>query len=358
MAIGTGTALALSAGIGAATSIGGSMMSSSAAGKAGEAADEASAQNNALIADLINNGTDTLWKQRAAAIDQTQNARTDTYNALVSGLGRTDAAMGYWDSAIGTARGDLANALAEWDAKYNTVRTDNTPYMNLGYQGVKGYSDLLTNPDSITNDPGYQFRLSQGQNALDNSASARGRLLSGAQAKAMTEYGQNFATAEYDNALARYNTATNQGQTSQARVDSAGMTTAAGKAQVYGNLANVAMNGAAGKTGVAEFQANQYQNAGNVLANTDLTAANIEQQTGRDITGLWTTAIKGAQQNNTDAAQARGTSYINQANATNKGLEGVGNAVNSGVNNYLTMDYLNNRSLAPSSSALGIISRY
>lgn len=44
--------------------------------------------------------------------------------------------------------------------------------------------------------PGYQFRLQEGQRALDASASARGGLFSGAAGLEMQRYGQNYADAE------------------------------------------------------------------------------------------------------------------------------------------------------------------
>jgi len=52
-------------------------------------------------------------------------------------------------------------------------------------------------------DPGYQFRLQEGIDARDKSAAARGRLNSGAQARAIERYGQDYASNEYSNAYAR-----------------------------------------------------------------------------------------------------------------------------------------------------------
>ncbi|WP_375182734.1 hypothetical protein, partial [Sphingomonas adhaesiva] len=45
--------------------------------------------------------------------------------------------------------------------------------------------------------------MDQGIEALDKSAAARGRLLSGAQQKGVTDYSQNVASQEYANAYAR-----------------------------------------------------------------------------------------------------------------------------------------------------------
>lgn len=53
-------------------------------------------------------------------------------------------------------------------------------------------------------DPGYAFRLGEGQKALERSAAARGGLLSGAAGKALTRYGQEMGSQEYQNAFNRY----------------------------------------------------------------------------------------------------------------------------------------------------------
>ena len=53
-------------------------------------------------------------------------------------------------------------------------------------------------------DPGYAFRLNEGIKALDRSAAARGGLLSGNQLRGVTQFGQDYATNEYQNAFNRY----------------------------------------------------------------------------------------------------------------------------------------------------------
>jgi hypothetical protein len=52
-------------------------------------------------------------------------------------------------------------------------------------------------------DPGYKFRLDEGRKALENSAISRGRLLSGATAKGLTRYGQDYASDEFNKVFAR-----------------------------------------------------------------------------------------------------------------------------------------------------------
>lgn len=58
--------------------------------------------------------------------------------------------------------------------------------------------------DDFVADPGYAFRLSEGNKALDRQAAARGGLISGAALKAATRYGQEMGSQEYQNAFNRY----------------------------------------------------------------------------------------------------------------------------------------------------------
>jgi hypothetical protein len=59
------------------------------------------------------------------------------------------------------------------------------------------------NPEDILNAPGYQFRVNQGTNALQNSAAAKGLTRTGGTLKDLLEYGQNFASQEYGNEFNR-----------------------------------------------------------------------------------------------------------------------------------------------------------
>lgn len=55
-------------------------------------------------------------------------------------------------------------------------------------------------------DPGYPFRLAEGQKALERQAAARGGLISGGALKAAQRYGQEMGSQEYQNAFNRYQT--------------------------------------------------------------------------------------------------------------------------------------------------------
>ena len=55
-------------------------------------------------------------------------------------------------------------------------------------------------------DPGYAFRLSEGNRALERSAAARGMVLSGPMFRGVQRFGQDLASQEYQNAFERYQT--------------------------------------------------------------------------------------------------------------------------------------------------------
>lgn len=77
-----------------------------------------------------------------------------------------------------------------------------------GFNGVPGAGDLnqyLPLPTGLTeaNDPGYQARLKLGADAIQNSAAAKGTLLSGKTLADLNDYAQTQASNEYGNAFER-----------------------------------------------------------------------------------------------------------------------------------------------------------
>lgn len=59
-------------------------------------------------------------------------------------------------------------------------------------------------PSGITQDPGYQFRLEQGQRGLDKVAAARGNFFSGQALKAATQYNQDYANNSFNDYYQRW----------------------------------------------------------------------------------------------------------------------------------------------------------
>lgn len=112
-------------------------------------------------------------------------------------------------------------------------------------------------------DPGYAFRLQQGQQAIQNGAAAGSGALSGAALKDLIGYNQDAASTEYGNAFNRY-------QTTQGNIFSRLM----GIAQLGQNSAsNVGAQGStlAGNAGQFLSNAGSAQGAGIVGGSNALT---------------------------------------------------------------------------------------
>ena len=76
-----------------------------------------------------------------------------------------------------------------------------TPFQQDAYQAAAPF----TGPTAadMTADPGYQFRLQQGQEALERSGAARGVTNTGGTLRNILDYGQQAASQEYGNVFGR-----------------------------------------------------------------------------------------------------------------------------------------------------------
>ena len=124
-------------------------------------------------------------------------------------------------------------------------------------------------------DPGYAFRLGEGQKALDRQAAARGGLISGGALRAAQRYGQDMGSQEYQNAFNRYQTEREArlgplqslagvGQTSANQLGAAG--------QQYGaNVGNIGMGAGAAQGNAlmagAQARGSAYQGIGQSFGN-------------------------------------------------------------------------------------------
>jgi len=104
----------------------------------------------------------------------------------------------------------------------------------------------------ITTDPGYQFRLQQGQQALDSRAAAGGGYFSGAALKAASAYNSGQASQEYGNITNRLAGLAGAGQTASTTAGQIGTNYAATNADLLTNSANAqAASGIAGTNAIS-----------------------------------------------------------------------------------------------------------
>jgi hypothetical protein len=128
--------------------------------------------------------------------------------------------------------------------------------------------------DQFQADPGYAFRLSEGQKQLDRMAAIRGGQISGSSLKAAARFGQDMGSQEYSNAFNRYQTERNarlnplqslagMSQTSTNQLGAAG--------QNYANAAGQAMGAA------AQARASGYMGGANALSGATGQYINYQQ---------------------------------------------------------------------------------
>jgi hypothetical protein len=162
--------------------------------------------------------------------------------------------------------------------QYQQTRSDLLPYTQGGYGAQTALSNLLgigsptnaatygqlmrsfTPADYLANqDPGYQFQLQQGQQALQNSQAAQNGVLSGAALKGLIGFNQGMAATGYNDAWNRWQTQnTNTFNRLQGLLqigEAAGSQTGVIGANLAGNTSNALMSQgnalAAGQVGLA-----------------------------------------------------------------------------------------------------------
>lgn len=159
-----------------------------------------------LGAGLLGAGASIYGANKAAGI-QSDAARKA---AEIQAKGQADA-LGFQREVFDTQK---ANYL---DAKANFGDTKNylTPFINNGVTASNTLAGGLNgNPSALEafyNSPDFKFALRGGSEALDNSAAARGGLLSGNQIRAQTEFGTGLATQSLQNYFARLSGMAGQG---------------------------------------------------------------------------------------------------------------------------------------------------
>lgn len=175
--------------------------------------------------------------------------------SLIGGKMQSDAAR----SAADTAGAASDRAVALQREQYEKQLAMQKPFYDVGVNAlpelVKASKYTPFSMQTFQQDPGYGFRLKEGQQALDRSAAARGGLISGGALKAAQRYGQEMGSQEYMNAFNRYQTER------AARLQP--LQSLTGMSQTTANTLGTAGQNMAGNVGNAYMQ--QGVNQGNAL---------------------------------------------------------------------------------------------
>jgi len=194
--------------------------------------------------------------------------------------------------AIAEQRRQFDIARADQLAAEERARADIAPWMETGRNALLtlgGEVDPLTakyTAADLETDPGYQFRLAQGEQALRRAQAAKGARFGGRALKEAQRFGQGLASQEFGAAYGRfqdwqanrYNRLANlAGLGQSAASNSAGVTTAtsgniAGQGLATGaRVGNLLMQGGAaqgrGLLGAGAAQAQGYLGAASALNN-------------------------------------------------------------------------------------------
>lgn len=225
-------------------------------------------------ASLIGAGIQARASRQAAELQ----AQTQRENLQYT-KDQTQAGLGEFDQALQDALGALQTGGTQ-AGQYQQ------PYYDAGTGALTAYSNALGLNGQAANDnaltqfmasPGYQWQMQQGVNALDRSAAARGGLYSGAQGKALTEYGQGLANQEWYNYLT--------------------------------NLSGLAGAGQAAGNNLSQIASNQYGSTANALLGTAANKSNL--RTGN---------VANVMDANTNLGLAQASGIINASNAWGNGL--------------------------------------
>jgi hypothetical protein len=176
------------------------------------------------------------------------------------------------------AQSSAANRAADLQQQQFERQTElQAPYRQAGERALgklEAASDYTPfGMDQFQADPGYAFRLSEGQKALDRQAAARGGLISGGALKAAQRYGQEMGSQEYTNAFNRYQTERNArlnplqslagvGQTATNQLGAAGQNYATNAGNAYGAAGQAQASGYMGMANAAAGGLGQYMNYG------------------------------------------------------------------------------------------------
>jgi hypothetical protein len=279
-------ALAIPSIIGAAGSIGGALIGSRAANKAGQQQQEGARRAGQLV--------------------------TDAAGQVNPGISSAAAGAGQgYSVAAGNAGAGVSNAAAGANGYLR-------PYYDMGTGAAGQMTDFMqgdgnknfTAADMEAYDPGYQFRIDQAMKSLNNGATAHGMTDSGAALKSAAMYSQNLASDEFGKAFDRFNTNANNRFTRLSSLMGYGL----GAGQQMGqNDMHAAEYG-----GDASMRAAQYGGDAGMWA-----AGKMGDNTMGAAKYAGDAAMGGAN------AQAAGT--MGSANAWSSGISGAANSIGQGV---------------------------
>jgi hypothetical protein len=150
------------------------------------------------------------------------------------------------NSASKAQQGAAGEATALQRDQYNSTVERNQPFLQAGTDALSMLQSKLPSlnaaydPNKLTSEPGYQFGLQQGQQALERSLAARGRGVSGAALKSAAQYGTDYGTTKLNDAFNRDSASKNQQFSQLMQLTGLGQASANNTSAAGQNYANAA----------------------------------------------------------------------------------------------------------------------
>ena len=188
------------------------------------------------------------------------------------------------------------------------------PYSQMGTNGANALnsmynSDGSMNYDTFRNMPGYQFRMEEGQRAMDNSGASRGMSQSGAQMKALTKYGQGSADQGFNDWFNKQMQMSDRGMNAVSNQGNIDTRSAAEMGQMMVGGADARASGMIAKGGIKNGLMNAGINAAMMMAGAPPTAGGgtaPQAAFNKESNQNSLNSAMGQSQNNTYSTDARG----------------------------------------------------
>lgn len=156
------------------------------------------AANGGGVGALVYQGVGASPDSYSGAVAGSQYANGD-YSAIENASGMSDAIRNQLaQNQLPNAQATYANNQTAYQQQLDAYNQANSIYQQYQAKGTATPQDIN---NIVSNLPGYQFQMSQGVNALQNSASASGMLNSGNLLEGLSQYGQGVASNYYQNYL-------------------------------------------------------------------------------------------------------------------------------------------------------------
>ncbi len=123
---------------------------------------------------------------------------------IIGGKGASKAASAQVKSA--------REAMAMSDRQFQQTREDFAPWREAGGEAIGSLSAMLQPDYDYKASPGYDFRFSEGQRAVESGGAAKGGLFSGGTLKDLVRFGDGVAADDFNQQFARTATVAGMGQ--------------------------------------------------------------------------------------------------------------------------------------------------